>query len=80
MSYGFDPYFCVGNISDIRKGNDVIGEFIFNKGKDLYSLISEVYSSIENEPEEDLIAWTGMIVRKSHSISHNILPRHLSQK
>ncbi len=67
MSYGFDEYFCIGNISEIKKGNDIIGDFIGNKGKDLYALISEVYSAIKTETESDLITWAEMIVKKSHS-------------
>ena len=71
MSYGFHQNFCIGNINEIRRGNDVIREFIINKGKDLYSLISEVYSTVENEMEDDLIAWTAMIVRRSHAFNQN---------
>ena len=67
MSYGFSDYFCIGNISEIKKGIDVIGNFISNKGKDLYRLVKSVFSIIVDEVEDDLIKWTELIVKKSHS-------------
>ena len=70
MSYGFADHFCIGNIRDIERGIDVIREFILNKGRDLYFLIKETYSMIQNEMENDLIAWTELIVKRSKATQH----------
>lgn len=67
MSYGFSNQFCLGNVSSIKKGNDIFEQFIMKKGKDLYKLITNVFTKIQTEFPDDLIAWTEMIVKESHS-------------
>lgn len=71
MSYGFNPYFCLGNIKDIKEGRDIFREFIKAKGKDLYELISDVFEIIVNEKENDLITWTELIVKESQSVKYS---------
>jgi MoaA/NifB/PqqE/SkfB family radical SAM enzyme len=66
MSYGFDDYFCLGNIADLKKGTNVIDRFIAKKGAAFCSLIHGVFQAIAVNDENDMIPWTEIIVRESH--------------
>ena len=68
MSYGFNPYFKIGNIREIKEGKDIFAEFIEIKGEAIYDLISGVFQNIESGEGEDMIPWTDLIVRESHSL------------
>lgn len=70
MSYGFNPYFCLGNIKEIKEGRDIFMDFINLKGKALYKLISNVFEDIAKEREVDLITWTELIVKESHAVEY----------
>jgi Fe-coproporphyrin III synthase len=67
MSYGFGTFFRIGHIKEIKEGKDPIKNFIEQKGRDFYGLVSKVYHMIKSDPEDDLIAWTAMIVRESQA-------------
>jgi MoaA/NifB/PqqE/SkfB family radical SAM enzyme len=71
MSYGFSDYFCIGHISDIEKGKDIIKDFIDAKGGQLYDVVSKTYEQIKNNEEDDLAIWTAMIVKQSHLFEHH---------
>ena len=70
MSYGFNSWFCLGNIKEIKTGRDLFADYVKIKGKALYSLISQVFDLIINEVEEDLITWTELIVKESHQVKY----------
>jgi MoaA/NifB/PqqE/SkfB family radical SAM enzyme len=67
MSYGFAEYFRMGHISEVTEGRDIIADFINNKGRDMYRLIQKIFRMIEIEETDDLIVWTELIVKNSHS-------------
>lgn len=67
MSYGFDPFFSLGNIRDIGLGKDIFSSFIEEKGENLYALIKDVYHKIAFF-EDDMIKWTELIVHDSHAV------------
>ena len=67
MSYGFDPFYCLGNIGDIALGKDIFSVYIREKGANLYDLIKDVYHQIALI-EDDMIKWTELIVHESHGV------------
>ncbi|MEO6682637.1 MAG: radical SAM protein [Ginsengibacter sp.] len=65
MSYGFDPFYKIGNIKEIKSGKNIFADFIELKGEPLYHLISSVFEQINKSEGEDLIGWTELIVKES---------------
>ncbi|QCX38683.1 radical SAM protein [Aureibaculum algae] len=67
ISYGFSDKFNIGNINEIAQNIDVFDRFINEKWESLYQLLEDTYFSIVNDKENDLVAWTELIVKNSNS-------------
>lgn len=66
ISYGFSKHFKIGNIKEIREGKDVFHRFLSQKWDALYGLLEQTYNHIITDEENDLVAWTELIVKNSH--------------
>ena len=66
ISYGFSPNFKMGNIKELSLKADPFQRFLNSKWNTLYQLLGETFNGIVDDTENDMIAWTELIVRNSN--------------
>ena len=67
ISYGFSQKYKIGSIQEVLAGVDIFERFMHTTWMALYTLLSQTYEEIASEHyNQDLIAWTELIVKKSY--------------
>lgn len=66
LSYGFSDHFLIGNIRAVKEGKDIFRDFLQQKADALYDLFRQTYRDIESDTENDMVAWTEMIVKQGN--------------
>lgn len=70
ISYGFSNQYAIGTLKDLSYGIDPFLRYIDTQWNALYHLLGETFNEIVDDTENDMIAWTELIVKKSHAIHH----------
>ena len=69
ISYGFSDSYKIGNIKDSFYESNMFERYFSDKWNPLYQLLEDTFNNILNDKENDLVAWTELIVKNSNASS-----------